>query len=80
LAPLLRSLVSSHQVLRDAIARNWSWREQPLEDLHTRLSNELPKLREAILASPPVFLQGVRRLVAESDSANVVRLPRRRSP
>ena len=76
---VFRSLVSSHQVLRDAIARNWSWRDQPLEDLHARLSNELPKLREAILASPPVFLQGVRRLLAESDSANVVRLPTSRS-
>ena len=76
---VFRSLVSSHQVLRDAIARNWSWRDQPLDDLHTRLSNELPKLREAILASPPVFLQGVRRLLAESDSANVVRLPTSRS-
>ena len=71
---------ANHQVLRDAIARNWSWHEAPIQDLHARLAKELPGLREAILAAPPVFLQGVRRLLAESEAANVVRLPTRRSP
>ena len=77
---LLRELAMDHQVLRDAIARNWSWLEAPIQDLHARLAKELPGLREAILAAPPVFLQGVRRLLAESEAANVVRLPTRRSP
>lgn len=77
---LLRELAMDHQVLRDAIARNWSWYEAPIQDLHARLAKELPGLREAILAAPPVFLQGVRRLLAESASANVVRLPTRQSP
>jgi len=69
-----------HQTLRDAIARIWSWRSEPIQDLHTRLTAELPGLREAILAAPPVFLQGVRRLLAESEAPNVVRLPTRRAP
>lgn len=77
---LLRELAMDHQTLRDAIARSWSWRSEPIQDLHARLTAELPGLREAILAAPPVFLQGVRRLLAESEAPNVVRLPIRRSP
>jgi hypothetical protein len=42
-----------------------------VEDLHARLTEALPGLREAIFASPPIYLQGVRRLLAESESDNV---------
>ena len=77
---LFRDLVSAHQRLREAIARDWSGRPEPIEDLHTHLSSELPRLRAAILASPPAYLYGVRRLLAESETANVVWLPTHRSP
>jgi hypothetical protein len=75
---LLRELAMAHQDLRDTIARSWSWRTEPIQDLHARLTAELAVLREAILAAPPVFLQGVWRLLAESEAPNVVRLPIRR--
>jgi hypothetical protein len=77
---LFRDLVSAHQRLREAIARDWSSRPEPIEDLHAYLSSELPRLRAAILASPPAYIDGVRRLLAESGSANVVWLPSHRSP
>jgi hypothetical protein len=77
---LFRDLVSAHQRLREAIARDWSARPEPLEDLHAHLSSELPRLRAAILASPPAYLYGVRRLLADSETANVVWLPTHRSP
>jgi hypothetical protein len=76
---LLRGLAADHQHLRAAIARSWSWRSEPVQDLHTRLAEQVPGLREAILASSPVLLQGVRRLLAASESANVVPLPVRQS-
>jgi hypothetical protein len=77
---LFRDLVSAHQRLREAIARDWSRRPEPIKDLHAHLSSELPRLRAAILASPPAYIDGVRRLLAESGSANVVWLPSHRSP
>jgi hypothetical protein len=77
---LFRDLVSAHQRLREAIARDWSGRPEPIEDLHAHLSSELPRLRAAILASPPAYIYGVRRLLAESETANVVWLPPHRSP
>ena len=77
---LFRDLVSAHQRLREAIARDWSGRPEPIKDLHAHLSSELPRLRAAILASPPAYIDGVRRLLAESETANVVWLPPHRSP
>ena len=77
---LFLDLVSAHQRLREAIARDWSGRSEPIEDLHAHLSSELPRLRAAILASPPAYIDGVRRLLAESETANVVWLPPHRVP
>ena len=77
---LFRDLVSAHQRLREAIARDWSGRPEPIKDLYAHLSSELPRLRAAILASPPAYIHGVRRLLAESETANVVWLPLHRSP
>ena len=71
---LIRDLVSGHQALRDTIARDWSRRDESLDDLHTQFLEAVRRLREEILRSTPVFLQGVRRLLTETESANVVRL------
>jgi hypothetical protein len=77
---LFRDLEADHQALREAIARDWAGRETPLEELYAQLSAELPRLREATRTSPPVLLQGTRRLLAVAEAANVVPLPPRPSP
>ncbi len=74
---LMRNLASSHQSLRESLAKSWSSHTEPVKYLYAGFSNALPGLRQAILSSPPVFLQGVRRLLAESESTNVVRLSHR---
>lgn len=50
MASLLRDLTADPPFLCEAIARDWSWRDESVQNLHTRLS-------EAILTSPPVFLR-----------------------
>jgi hypothetical protein len=70
---LLAQLVAAHQTLREDLAQDWSLRAEPIEDLRACLTEALPGLRAALLASPPVYLQAVRRL-AESEADNVVRL------
>lgn len=77
---LFADLIDRHQTLREDLARDWSHGETPVEELHARLTAALPGLREAILANPPVYLQVVRRLLAETQAENVVRLPPRRFP
>lgn len=77
---LFADLIDRHQTLRQDLARDWSRGQPPVEELHARLTAALPGLREAILANPPVYLQVARRLLAETQSENVVRLiPRRGS-
>lgn len=77
---LFSDMVSGHQTLREDLAREWSFGVEPVEDLNARFTEALPGLREAILVSPPVYLQVVRRLLAETASDNVVRLAPRRNP
>lgn len=77
---LFADLIDRHETLRQDLARDWSHGQTPVEELHARLTAALPGLREAILANPPVYLQVVRRLLAETRSENVVRLPPRRVP
>lgn len=77
---LFADLVSAHQTLREDLAREWSLRPEFVEDLHARFTEALPGLRKATLSSPPVYLHVVRRLLAESESDNVVRLAPRRTP
>jgi hypothetical protein len=77
---LFADLIDRHQTLRQDLAREWSHGQTPVEEFHARLTAALPGLREAILTSPPVYLQVVRRLLAETQSENVVRLPPRRVP
>jgi hypothetical protein len=76
----IADLLTAHQTLREDLAHDWSLRPEPVEDLHARFTEALPGLREAILASPPIYLQVVRRLLAKSESDNVVRLAPRRAP
>ena len=76
---LLRELASNHEQVRAVVARGWSWRSEPVQALHARLAETLPALREAILASPPILLLGVRQVLADTASANVVRLSPRHS-
>jgi hypothetical protein len=45
------------------------------QDLLICLNAELPRLYEAILAAPPVFLHDVRHLLAESEAPNLLRSP-----
>jgi len=71
---LMRSLASGHQSLRESLARSWSSHTEPVKYLYAEFYSALPGFRQAILSSPPVFLQGVRRLLAKSESTNVVRL------
>lgn len=77
---LFADLMDHYQTLRQDLARDWSHGQTPIEELHARLTAAMPGLREAILASPPVYLQVVRRLLAEAQSENVVRLTPRRGP
>jgi hypothetical protein len=77
---LFADLMDHYQTLRQDLARDWSLGQTPVEELHARLTAAMPGLREAILASPPVYLQVVRRLLAETQAENVVRLPPRRVP
>lgn len=77
---VFRDLVSCYERLREAIARDWSCRLEPIENLHAHMSSELPRLRAVILAALPAYIKGVRRLLAESETANVVWLPPYRSP
>ena len=77
---LFRDLVSGHETLRQSLARDWSDSTVPIEDLHAKLTEALPGLRDAILAAPPAYLQAVRLLLAEDTSGNVVRLSSRRFP
>lgn len=77
---LFADLLDRHQILRQDLAREWSHGQTPVEDLHARLTAAMPGLREAILANPPVYLQVVRRLLAETQSENVVCLTPRRGP
>lgn len=77
---LFADLIDRHQTLRQDLARDWSHGQTPVEELHARLTAALPGLREAILANPPIYLQVVRRLLAETQSENVVRLTPRRGP
>jgi hypothetical protein len=71
---IFADLVSAHQGLREGIARDWSARSESIEDLHARFTAAHPGLSEAILASPPPYLQVVRRLLAETAPDNVVPL------
>lgn len=75
---LFADLIDRHETLRQDLARAWSHGQTLVEELHARLTAALPGLREAILANPPVYLQVVRRLLAETQSENVVRLAPRR--
>jgi len=77
---LFADLIDRHETLRQDLARDWSHGQTPVEELHARFTAALPGLREAILANPPVYLQVVRRLLAETQSGNVVRLTPRRGP
>jgi hypothetical protein len=77
---LFANLIDRHQTLRQDLARDWSFSPTSVEELHAELTAVLPGLREAILASPPIYLQVVRRLLAETRSENVVHLPPRRVP
>lgn len=77
---LFTDLMDNYQTLREDLARDWSHGQTPVEELHARFTAALPGLREAILANPPVYLQVVRRLLAETQSENVVRLTPRRGP
>ena len=65
--------------MREDLAHDWSLRAESVEDLHAHFSEALPGVREAILASLTAYLQVVRRLLAESESVNVVRLGPRRA-
>ncbi|AGA92389.1 hypothetical protein Thimo_3737 (plasmid) [Thioflavicoccus mobilis 8321] len=76
---IFADLLSAHQGLREGISRDWSARSEPIEDLHARFIATLPRLREAILSSPPPYLQVVRRLLAEIAPDNVVPLAPRLS-
>jgi len=76
---IFADLVSAHQDLREGISRDWNVRSEPIEDLYARFIAALPGLREAILASPPPYLQVVRRLLAETAPDNVVPLAPRPS-
>ena len=71
---IFADLVSAHQGFREGISRDWSAHSEPIEDLHARFIATLPGLREAILSSPPPYLQVVRRLLAETAPDNVVPL------
>jgi hypothetical protein len=62
------------------IAQDWSGRPESVEDLHDHLPSELPRLRAVILASPPAYIDGVRHRLVESETGNLVWLPRHRSP
>lgn len=77
---LFADLVAGHQTLRHALASEWSFGQTPVEELHARFMAALLGLREAILADPPAYLQVVRRLLAETQADNVVRLVPRRGP
>lgn len=76
---IFADLVSAHQGLREDMSRDWSTRSEPIEALHARVIAALPGLREAILSSPPPYLQVVRRLLAETAPDNVVPLAPRPS-
>ena len=77
---MLHNLLSCHQRLRESIAWDWSGRTEPIEGLHAHLATEMPRLRAAILVSPPAYSKGVCHLLAESGTANVVWLSPHRSP
>ena len=74
LGAVLGSLAAQHQFQREGIASEWSYRQEPVADLHARLAAALPTLRAEVQSAPPVLLQGVRRILAEAGADNVVRL------
>ena len=75
---LFADLVSVHQEMRRGIAGEWSLSDEPIQSLHHKLTAAFPRLREDLLASPPVYLQVARRLIAETTSENVVPMAPRR--
>lgn len=74
LGALLGNLAAQHQFQRVGIASEWSHRKEPVADLHARMAAALPALRAEIQGAPPILLQGVRRILAETGADNVVRL------
>lgn len=78
LSSLMRNIAARHNFQREDLADSWALRQEPVPDLHARLTAALPALRQAIQADPPVYLQGVRRVLAEAEAENVVRLGSRR--
>ena len=74
LGAVLRSLAAKHQFQREGIARAWCSRNEPIADLHARMRDALPALRSEIQAAPPILLKGLRRILAETGTDNVVRL------
>lgn len=78
LGSLMHNIAARHNFQREDLADSWAQRDELIQDLHARLAESLPALRQAIQADPPVYLQGVRRVLAEAEAENVVRLGSRR--
>jgi hypothetical protein len=74
LGSLMHNIAARHNFQREDLADSWAQRDKPIADLHTQLAEALPALRQAIQADPPVYLQGVRRVLAEAEAEKVVRL------
>jgi len=78
LGTLMHNIAARHNFQREDLADSWAVRQEPVAELHAQLTDALPALRQAIQADPPVYLQGVRRVLAEAEAENVVRLGLRR--